>query len=294
MFRLQVNSGPGLTPTGTFASGQAQVTAMSSTAGILAGSLVLCSVYVQPDTLVASVDSSSQITLTNTAISSASGITLKITNEPVTLAQAKLQARRRAGRRRPLHRLADLGRKAGHRDRGVATPDRHRARLLGGQLAMAGRLLQPGDASQAVMGPMPYYLPNSNTGVLQLHGMPLLSVSSVQYKDFTGTYQTISPSLYLYDQITPGSTLVGPSRISPQYGQTWPVPEPVIDSVHIQYVCGYGTDYTSVPENLKQAIKMLVSYWYVNREHVVVGLIPARLQDTIDSLVAASDPGSYS
>jgi hypothetical protein len=294
MYRLQVNSGPGLTPTGTFAAGQAQVTAMSSTAQVLVGSLVLCTTYVQPDTLVASVDSPTQITLTNTANASGTGITFAIANEPITLAQAKLQARVERTDEDPfIASLISAARRVIETEASqhiIATTLDYWSDnwpWLGGYYNRVVR-------AQAVMGPMPYFLPNSNTGVLQLHGMPLLSVVSVQYKDFTGTYQTIPSTQYLYDQITPGSTLVGPSRISPQYGQTWPVPEPVIDSVHIQYVCGYGTDYTAVPENLKQAIKMLVSYWYVNREHVVVGLIPARLQDTIDSLVAASDPGSYS
>jgi hypothetical protein len=294
MFRLQVASGPNLTPTGTFASGQAQVTAMSSTAGILVGSLVLRTGYVQPDTLVLSVDSATQITLTNTATAAGTGITLSVSNEPVTLSQAKLQARvERTDEDAFVASLIIAARRVIETEASqhlIATTLDYWGDnwpWLGGYYARVVR-------AQAIMGPMPYYLPNSNTGVLQLHGMPLLSVVSVQYKDFTNTYQTIPSTNYIYDPVTPGSTLVGPSRIQPQYSMTWPVPEPVIDSVHIQYVCGYGTDYTSVPENLKQAIKMLVSYWYANREHVVVGLVPARLQDTIDSLVAASDPGSYS
>ena len=98
MFRLQVTSGPGLTPTGTFASGQAQVTGMSSTAGILAGSLVLCTGYVQPDTLVASVDSSTQITLTNTATASAPASRSPSPTSPSPSPRPSLQATRRADR----------------------------------------------------------------------------------------------------------------------------------------------------------------------------------------------------
>ena len=39
---------------------------------------------------------------------------------------------------------------------------------------------------------------------------------------------------------------------------------------------------------------MLVAHWYENREHVIVGQIPARLMDTIDALLGASDHGGYS
>jgi uncharacterized phiE125 gp8 family phage protein len=293
-FRLQVASGPNLTPSGNTGSGIAQVTSMSSTAGILVGSLVLCSGYVPPDTLVASVDSSTQITLTNATTAAGTGVTLSVSNEPITLAQAKAHCRITFADDDPYFASLIIAARRCIETEGsqhlIATTLDYWSDnwpWLGGYYNRVVR-------AQAVMGPMPYYLPNSNTGVLQLHGMPLLSVSYVKYKDFTGTYQTVSSSQYIFDAVTPGSTLVGPSRIQPQYGLTWPVPEPVIDSVNIRYVCGYGTDYTGVPENLKHAMKLLVAYWYANREHVVVGLVPSRLQDTIDSLIAASDPGSYS
>lgn len=294
MYRIQVVSGPALTPTGTFTASSPTVTGMSSTAGILVGSLVFASGYLQPDTLVASVDSATQITLTQSATASGSGVTLTVGNEPVSLAQAKSHAR--------VERTDEDARVAS-----MIMAARRTIETLSEQFLIATTLDYWADnwpwlggyynrvvRAQAVMGPMPYYLPNSNTGVLNLMGAPLLSVVEVQYKDFTGTYQTIPSTNYIYDKFTPGSTIVGPSRIQPQYGMTWPIPEPVIDSVHIQYTCGYGSDFTAVPENLKTAILMLVSYWYENREHVVIGQVPARLVDTIDALVGASEHGSYS
>lgn len=294
MYRIQVAAGPGLTPTGNFTSGQATVTGMSSTAGILPGSLVFASGYLLPDTLVLSVDSATQITLTQAAYATGTGATLLVGNEPVSLAQAKSHAR--------VERTDEDARVAS-----MIQAARRAVENILEQYLIATTLDYWGDnwpwlggyynrvvRAQAVMGPMPYFLPNSNTGVLNLQGAPLLSVTSVQYKDFTGTYQTIPPTNYIYDAVTPGSTIVGPSRIQPQYGMTWPVPEPVIDSVHIRYVCGYGTDFTSVPENAKLAMLMLVADWYENRESTIVGTISSRLQDTIEALLGASDHGSYS
>ncbi len=67
----------------------------------------------------------------------------------------------------------------------------------------------------------------------------------------------------------------------------------MLDSVNIRFVVGYGPDFTAVPKNIKHAILMLVSHWYINRENVAVGVVPERIQDTIDALISASDHGGY-
>lgn len=294
MWRLQVVSGPDLTPTGTLTSGSATVTGMSSTSGIQPGSLVFSPGLLQPDTLVQSVDSATQITLTQTALGAGTGTTLTIANEPVSLAQAKSHALVERTDQDP--RVASMIRSA---RRTVET-------MLGQQLITTtidywadnwpwlGGYYNRVVRAQAVMGPMPYYLPNSNTGVLKLEAAPLQSVSWVKYADFDGNWITINPSQYIYESVTPGSVLVGPSRIQPAYGMTWPVPRPTIDTVNIRFVVGYGNDFSSVPENIKHAILMLVSHWYENRDPAVVGTISSDLEDTLGLVLAASDHGAYS
>jgi hypothetical protein len=294
MWRLQVVSGPALAPIGTLAAGQATVTGMGSTAGILAGSQVFAPGCLLPDTLVLSVDSATQITLTQPACGSGSGVALTVGNEPVTLAQAKA------------HALVERP----DQDARVASmiaAARRTVETIAGQQLIATTMDYWGDnwpwlggyynrvvRAMAVMGPMPYYLPNSNTGVLQLEAAPLLSVAYVRYQDFAGDWVTLDPSQYLYEAATPGSVLVGPSRIQPQYGMTWPVPRPTIDCVNIRFSVGYGADFSAVPENLKHAILMLVAHWYENRESVIVGTISSQLEDTIGLLLSASDHGAYS
>lgn len=293
MWTERVVSGPAFVPTGTFTSGQAAVTGMSSTVGILVGSLVLSATYIQPDTVVASVDSSTQITLTLPAQASGTG-SFVVHNEPVTLAQAKKAARIEFDDDDAY--VASL----------VITARKY-VEVCIGQRLLATVIDYWGDnwpwlggyynrvmRAQAIMGPVPYWLPNSNTGILNLEAAPLLSIQYVTYTDASGTVQTIPPDEYTYDVVQPGSTSVGLSRIQPAYGFTWPVPRPTIDSVNVRGTFGYGTDYTSVPENIKNAIKMMVSYWYENREPVVVGTISTRLQDTIDAMLAPSQLGTYS
>jgi uncharacterized phiE125 gp8 family phage protein len=290
-YRLQLVSGPALAVTGTFASGQPQVTSMSSTAGILVGSLVENSTYLQPDTLVASVDSSTQITLTQNAQASGSAIAFSIHNEPVTLAQAKLHARVDISADDPL--IA-----------GFITSARKQVELRLSQRLLTTVLDYFSDSwpwvggywnrtvrAQAVMGPMPYWLPSSTVGILDLHGAPLLGVQWVRYTDFNGVVQTIDPSLYIFDAFTPGSSIVGPSRIQPAFAQTWPIPRPTIDSINIRYTVGYGADYTAVPQNLKDAIKMMVSLWYRNRD--IAGQVPEAIEKTLDNLCASSEHGAY-
>jgi len=275
MYRIQVVSGPALSPTANLTSGSAVCASVSSTAGIQVGSLVLASANVPPDTLVKSVDSATQITLTNPATSTGTGVTLSVSNEPLTLAQAKSHARIEYPDDDPL--VASL-----------IISARRLVETITGQRLISTTLNYWGDnwpwlggyynrvmRAQAVMGPIPYWLPNSNTGVLNLQEAPLLGVTFVKYKDFSGTFQTIDPTKYIFDAFTPGSDLVGPSRIQPAYGQTWPIPQPTLDS-----------------ENIKTAMKMLVSDWYENRE--ATGSISDRQRDAVLSLIGASDHGAYS
>jgi uncharacterized phiE125 gp8 family phage protein len=294
MWKELIVSGPALLPTGTFTSGAQAVTSLSSTTGILVGAMVLGSGYIPPDTLVQSVDSATQITLTNAATSSGSAISFAVHQEPVTLAQAKAYARVEFPDDDPIIASQIIAaRKVVETMLGqrliTTTVDYFADNWpwLGGYY---NRVLR----QQAIMGPVPYWLPVANTGILDLHQAPLQSVTFVKYTDFNGVLQTIPSNQYTYEAVSLGSTIVGPSRIQPAYGFTWPIPRPTIDCVNIRAVYGYGNDYTWIPENIKIAIKMLIAHWYENREHVVVGSVPARLQDTIESLISPSAHGSYS
>jgi uncharacterized phiE125 gp8 family phage protein len=294
MYKELVIAGPAISLTGSFTAGASQVTLIPSTLGILVGSLVIGSGYVPPDTLVLSVDSPTQITLTNAAGMTGIAIPFIVHNEPVTLAQLKRHARIEFPDDDPL--VASMG---------IAA--RKYVETLLGQRLIATTIDYFADSwpwlggyynrvirAQAMMGPVPYWLPTSNTGILDLHAAPLMSVTWVNYIDSGGVVQTIPSSHYIYEAVSVGSTIVGPSRIQPAYGYTWPVPRPTIDSVNIRAVFGYGTDYTAVPENLKIAIMMMVSYWYENREAVVVGLMNERMRDAIDALISPSAHGAYS
>lgn len=121
---------------------------------------------------------------------------------------------------------------------------------------------------------------------IRLPKPPLQSITSITYIDGTGTQQTLSPTLYLVD------TNTEPGRITPSYGNIWPIIRQQIASVQVTYVCGYGTA-AQVPDTFKEAIKLLVNHWYVNREASMYPL-PQPLALAVEALVMSEWHGEYS
>jgi hypothetical protein len=134
------------------------------------------------------------------------------------------------------------------------------------------------------MGPSPFWLPSA-TYPIELPRPPLRSVVSVSYYNGTGDLVVIDPSTYQVSTGTPG-------RVAPAFGQVWPVPQPRMDAVAIRYVAGYGDDGASIPQNIREALLLMVGHWYEHRsaaDEVSLTTVP----DAVDSLLAASDHGGY-
>ena len=105
---------------------------------------------------------------------------------------------------------------------------------------------------------------------------PVRDVSSISYKDSTGTATTLSTADYNLD--FHGDTL----RIYPAYSTSWPSVYPYSDArdnVTITFTAGYGStegnqdSSGSVPERVNAAIKIIAADLYENRESVVVGTV---------------------
>lgn len=100
---------------------------------------------------------------------------------------------------------------------------------------------------------------------------PVSSVPSVEYTDTAGATQTLSTSIYEAD------TYVNPGRIRLKYGQSWPQVREQENAVIVTYVAGYGATKTSVPADLRQAVRVIAAHMYEHREHVVTGTIASEL-----------------
>lgn len=92
---------------------------------------------------------------------------------------------------------------------------------------------------------------------IQLAPLELQSVTSVAYIDADGVAQTVDPGKYAVD--TSGGV------IYPAYGEQWPSTRAQRNAVTITYVAGYGAA-SAVPQVIKQAMLLLISELYENRE----------------------------
>lgn len=102
---------------------------------------------------------------------------------------------------------------------------------------------------------------------------PIVSVTSVTYKDSAGTESTFTD--YIADTVN--------GWVVPAYGKSWPsfTPYPV-NPVKVTYVAGYD----SAPQVVKQAMLLLIGHWYENREAVVIGTISTEIQFTVKALLS--------
>lgn len=109
------------------------------------------------------------------------------------------------------------------------------------------------------------------TFALTAHGVqfergPVQSVDSIVYYDMSGTLQTVAAPAHPQYAID----LTGIGRMTPGFGQIWPIPLPRIGAVQINYTAGYGDTSASVPAGVRNWIKLRVATMYANREEVAI------------------------
>ena len=108
---------------------------------------------------------------------------------------------------------------------------------------------------------------------------PLQSVTSVIYTDYAGTATTLTQNTDYVADIKKD-----PGRVVLDYGMTWPTTTlDVTSPIAITYQAGYGT-VEDVPMPIRQAILILVSDFYENRESYIVGQTPAHIK-TVEALL---------
>lgn len=83
------------------------------------------------------------------------------------------------------------------------------------------------------------------------------SITSIKYKDYMGVESTLASTDYIVDTDSDAGAVVL------AYGKAWPsfTPYP-INPIKVTYVAGM----TEVPKTIKQAMLLLIGYWYANRE----------------------------
>lgn len=109
-------------------------------------------------------------------------------------------------------------------------------------------------------------LPSGQTFTLPANAIlipksPLQAVVEIRYLDMAGAWQLMPPAAYTVDKACE------PARITPVFGQTWPIALPQIAAVSVVFDSGYG-NASAVPEGIKAWIKLRVGSLYVHREEL--------------------------
>jgi uncharacterized phiE125 gp8 family phage protein len=114
---------------------------------------------------------------------------------------------------------------------------------------------------------------------------PLLTVVSVKYRDLADALQTWASSEYVVD--APAGSYATTGRIYPALNKVYPTTADRPDAVEIDFTAGYGPNPEDVPQELRQALLLLVGHWFENRETVTIGSIPTELPFAAEALLSS-------
>jgi uncharacterized phiE125 gp8 family phage protein len=148
---------------------------------------------------------------------------------------------------------------------GVAEDTHHDAKLSG-LIDAATEYVQTHTGRQLINATFDFYLdafPYCDSYIL-LPRSPLVSITSVKYvNESDGVLTTWSSANYA------AVTSREPGMVALAYQTAWPSSVRFLpESVVIRFVAGYGATALTVPVRAKQAILLLVSHWFTNREPV--------------------------
>ena len=112
---------------------------------------------------------------------------------------------------------------------------------------------------------------------------PLEELTSIKYRNWQGQEVEWDGQNYVVD----GESM--PARVTLAYGKYFPdfTPYPV-SSVRIRFTAGYksgGPDSLKMPEQINQALKLLIGHFYENRESVVVGTVANKVPFSVEALL---------
>ncbi len=103
--------------------------------------------------------------------------------------------------------------------------------------------------------------------------IPIANVSAITSITYTATdgTATVWPSAS-YQTDLPSGPKAPFARINTAYAQYYPLTRDEMNAVTVRFVAGYGATAATVPDGLKQAMKLLIGHWFMAREAVVVGV----------------------
>jgi uncharacterized phiE125 gp8 family phage protein len=101
--------------------------------------------------------------------------------------------------------------------------------------------------------------------------------ATVRYVDSAGLSQDVDLAVYSLDLVSQPQWVVRNSD------QVWPTPIDGVNAVSVEFTAGY--DDTTLPQELKLAVMMLVEHWYSNRGVAQVGNTVNDLPFAVEALI---------
>ena len=118
--------------------------------------------------------------------------------------------------------------------------------------------------------------PQSN--IVKIPLAPFQAIVAMRVLDVNGAAQVLNPSLYTLDASPDGAHLL--FKAAP------PPPGQAIAGIQIDVAAGYGVAPASVPEPIRQAMRMLIARWYENRGDVAMDSGAAHLPASVAALLS--------
>ena len=104
----------------------------------------------------------------------------------------------------------------------------------------------PGPTLIGIPWGKPFTLPGH---AIYLEKSKIQAVTGIQYLDMSGVTQVMPPSQYTVELTSE------PCRITPVFGQIWPIPLPQIGAVAVDFVAGYAVPFSANPATGTLAIE---------------------------------------
>lgn len=103
-------------------------------------------------------------------------------------------------------------------------------------------------------------------GHIRLPRPPVSSVTKITYVETGGDTATWSTTNVRVDD----GAEMAPARVTPVFEQTWPATRDVTQAVKLEFEAGEGSAASDINQLDRQAIKLMVGNWYLNRQETIV------------------------
>lgn len=110
---------------------------------------------------------------------------------------------------------------------------------------------------------------------------PVVSISSVTYRDADDAEQTLSAALYA-GPLADGAG----AYLALNDGEVWPSTYTRDDAVTVTYVAGHGAAASDVPAAIRHAALLMIGHWYAQREAVSAAGQSAEVPIGVSALLA--------